>query len=157
MQPSSDYSSSHAFIQAENTKGHTPKATNPPPHPLKPTRKKREKRRHVASCSFNVFCDASNCSVTVLRPHSTQTQQQGLNRGEHACAFAYVRAPCCACYDGALVLGTGEQPCTLPEPCGEEFNMDVKAGEAQPSWARTHDYLMAAARASFHPRAGHRE
>lgn len=90
-----------------------------------------------------------------MRPYSTQTRQRGLNGGEHACAAALVQQR--GCYDGAPVLGTEEQPCTLPEPCGDEFSVNAGPGLAQLGSARpsegTHDYLMAAARASLHPPA----
>lgn len=66
-----------------------------------------------------------------MRPYSAQTRQQGSKRGEHACAFASVRGPQRAGFYDALVWGTEEQPCTLPEPCGDEFNMNAKAGTAQ--------------------------
>lgn len=96
-------------------------------------------KKTKTSCGVELiqcFGGASSCSVTVMRPYSAQTQQQGSQRGEHACAFASVRGPQRAGFYDALVSGTEEQPCTLPEPCGDEFNMDAKAGAPQPSWAR---------------------
>lgn len=79
------------------------------------------------------FCDASQCSMTVMWPHSTQTSRQGLKRGEHARGLLFVWVPRIACYYGELVPGTEEKPWTVADPCGDEDNMYTNA--VRPSWA----------------------
>lgn len=104
------------------------------------------------------FCDALTRSVTVMWPYSMQTSQQGLKRGERACVFVSVQVFSAVCAETRLWWrrtgpGTEEQPCTLPDPCSDEYNMITKAeaSPAQPGMAqlstRTHDYLMTTARA----------